>query len=195
MPNKKLGSVVDTRQPTTGLDFEKASDFEKLKWAIAELEKLEKVNIKTCDIRKPINVRLQNRLVKLIGTKPLFKCLLSGIEAKVLWDTGSQVSVIDSDWLSTYAPETELRPISDFLESDEKVEFLAANNTVVPMEGAVILEFKMGHRTFPVPFVVTSAKLGNPIIGFNVMTHAICSGDTEMVISSLREALDGVVGI
>ena len=112
----KIEPVVDARHLTTGIDFEKASDLEKLQWAIAELEKLEKVSVKSCDIRKPVNLRLQNRLVKLIGRKPLFKCLLDGLETKVLWDTGSQVSVVDLDWLSIYAPQAELRPISDFLE-------------------------------------------------------------------------------
>ena len=152
-------------------------------------------NEKCCDIRKPVNSGLQRRLVKLIGTKPLFKCLLDGIETRVLWDTGSQVSVIDMEWLSLYAPDAVLRPINDFLEHDEKIEFLAANNTVVPMKGAVVLQFTLGHRTFPVPFVVTSGALSNPIIGFNVLTHAICSGDTDMVVSSLRESMvDVAVG-
>ena len=85
MPGK-IEPVVDARPSTTGIDFENASDFEKVQWAIAELEKLEKVSVKSCDIRKPVNVGLQNRLVKLIGRKPLFKCLLDGVETKVLWD-------------------------------------------------------------------------------------------------------------
>ena len=192
MSGKKLAPVVGAGHLTTDFN-ENASDYEKLQWAISELEK--RVSIKSCDIRRSVNGILSNRLVKLIGKKPLFKCLLDGTTTKVLWDTGSQVSVIDMEWLSLYAPDAVLRPITDFLEQEEKVEFLAANNTVVPIKGAVVLEFTLGHRKFPVPFVVTSAKLSNPIIGFNVLTHVVCSGDTEMVVSSLREAMDGEVTV
>ena len=187
----KLDPVVDAGQATTDFDFNKSSDAEKLQWAISELEKRVKVD-SVCDIRKPVSSGLQRRLVRLIGAKPLFKCLLDGIESRVLWDTGSQVSVIDLEWLSVFAPDAVLRPINDFLDHDEKVEFLAANNTVLPIQGAVVLEFTMGHKTFPVPFVVTSSSLSNPIIGFNVMTHAICSGETDMVVSSLRESMEEV---
>ena len=167
---------------------------EKLQWAIHVLEEREK-NGKigdSCEIRKPVNSKLQRQLVRLIGTKPLFKCMLDGIESRVLWDTGSQVSVVDMAWLSVFAPDVELLPISDFLENNENVEFLAANNTVVPMLGAVVLEFSMGQKKFPVPFVVTSGSLANPIIGFNVMTHAICSGDADTVVTSLKEAMGDV---
>ena len=186
----KLTPVVDEGQTATGFNS-KASDYEKLQWAIKILETREKSG-KNCDIRKPVSTKLQKQLIRLIGAKPLFKCMLDGVVSNVLWDTGSQVSVIDMDWLSVFAPGVALRPISDFLENEEKVEFLAANNTVVPMLGAVVLEFSMGHNKFPVPFVVTSGKLANPIIGFNVMTHAICSGDSEAVIASLQEAMGNV---
>ena len=68
------------------------SDFEKLCWAINELEK-KHVNVKMCDIRKPVNANMQNRLVKLIGSKPIVKCGLEGVDSDVLLDTGSQVSM------------------------------------------------------------------------------------------------------
>ena len=42
---------------------ENASDFEKLNWAIKELERREKVEVKKIvDIRRPVNAGLTNRL-------------------------------------------------------------------------------------------------------------------------------------
>ena len=74
----KLDPVVDAGQATTDFDFNKSSDAEKLQWAISELEKRVKVD-SVCDIRKPVSSGLQRRLVRLIGAKPLFKCLLDRV--------------------------------------------------------------------------------------------------------------------
>ena len=176
----------------TGFDA-KSSEYEKLIWAISELEKRNKVKI--CNIRKPVNSGLKNRLVKLIGSKPLFLCKLDGEEWKVLWDCGSQVCVVDSDWLCAHAPDAVLQPISDFLDNGEKIEFLAANNTEVPMLGAVVLQFTLGSVTFPVPFVVTSSKIAQPIIGFNVMEHVICMGKPDTIVSSLQKSLGSHIAV
>ena len=73
-----------------------ASNYQKLMWAISELEK---VHVNKCDIRKPVNMNIQNRLVKLIGTKPIVCCQLEGKDTRVLLDTGSQVSMCDSTFL------------------------------------------------------------------------------------------------
>ena len=127
----KLEPVAIAGQTATGFD-DKSSDFEKLQWAIAELTRREKV-VHVCDIRKDVNTNLQNRLVKLIGTKPMFDISLEGVESKALMDTGSQVAMTDDGWLSENAPDAVVRPLSDFLEEGEKIEFLAANNTEVPM--------------------------------------------------------------
>jgi hypothetical protein len=118
----KLKPVVEAGQSMAGFNSN-ASDYEKLQWAICELEK-RVPSEKCCDIRRPVNAGLQKKLVKLIGAKPLFKCQLDGVESRVLWDTGSQVSVIDMEWLSVFAPNVGLRPISDFLESNEKIFWL-----------------------------------------------------------------------
>ena len=176
----------------TGID-EKSSDFEKIQWAIAELTKIEKCkNEHLCDIKKVVNNGLRSRLAKLIGTKPLLLCFLNGVESQVLWDTGSQVCVVDENWLSLFAPDAIVRPISEFLDDGEKIEFLAANNTEVPMKGAVILDFAMGGEKFQIPFVITTGTLANPIIGFNVVEHLVSSGKPDLVVSTLQKALGNV---
>ena len=186
----KLEAVASEGQPATVFD-KNASNFEKLCWAISELEK-KQVNVNMCDIRKPVNAKLQNRLVKLIGTKPIVKCELESKESNVLMDTGSQVSMCDTMWLDEHAPSAELKPVTDFLEENEQVRFLAANNTEVPVIGAVVLNFSLGHCTFPVPFIVTSGSLSQPIIGFNVMEHVIRMGSPDTVVSSLQKAMSNI---
>ena len=170
---------------------DKSSDFEKLQWAIAELSKREETAY-LCDIRKSVNTSMQNKLVKLIGSKPIFKCSLDGVESDVLMDSGSQAACIDDEWLSTNAPNAVVHPLSDFLEQDEKIEFLAANNTEVPVRGAVVLEVVMGSEKFLVPFIVTTGTLVHPIVGFNVIEHLISSGNPDMVIASLQKAMTNV---
>ena len=63
----KLEPVATERLAAT--EFNKdASDFEKLSWACDELQRRINAN-KVCEIRKQDNTGLQNRLIKLIGTK------------------------------------------------------------------------------------------------------------------------------
>ena len=190
--SKKLSSVAPERQTVAGLS-EDASDFEKVQWAISELEKRVRVN-SICDIRKPVNTGLQNHIIKLIGTKPIVSCELEGKKSDALLDSGSQVSMCSSDWLSEHAPEAEIKPVTDFLEEGENVRFLAANNTEVPIDGAVILNFDLGGCGFPVPFVVTGGLMSQPIIGFNVMEHVVRSGNPDTLVSSLHHAMKVSVG-
>ena len=187
----KLDSVALERPRVTGFS-EDASEFEKLQWAISELEK--RVEVKSIDIRKSVNVGLQNRLVKLIGSKPIVSCKLAGKENKALLDTGSQVSMCDEHWLGENAPEAELQPVTDFLDQDENVKFLAANNTEVLIIGAVVLNFTLGQCSFPVPFVVTGGSMNQPIIGFNVLEHIISSGNPDTVVNSLHQAMNVSIG-
>ena len=162
----------------------KSSDYDILCWAISELERREKAK-KCRDVRQRDNIPLQDRLVKLIGRKPLFQCELEGVGSQVLWDTGSMISMIDSEWVRDNCPDVELRPISDFIEDDDNVEFVAANNTKVPMIGCVVLQFAMGSTNFPVPFLVTSSRISQPIVGFNVMEHLVRHGKREEVVDLL----------
>lgn len=52
--------------------------------------------------------RKQEKTAKLVGWKSLVQCNLGGVPTTVLWDTGSQVSMIDMDWKKTYLPDAEI---------------------------------------------------------------------------------------
>ena len=189
----KLDEVVDTGQSATD---DKASEYEILMQCIAELEARKKAKVEA-EVRRKDNIPVQNRLVKLVGSKPLIDCEIGGVKAQVLWDTGSQISTLGVDWVEENFPEAEIRPVSDFLEEGENVKFTAANNTEVPMIGCVVLDFSIGKYSFPVPFLVTESKLARPLIGYNIIKIYIKKAAPEDVISllvgSIRDVDEGKV--
>ena len=189
----KLSSVIDNGQSVTG--EVKALDREGLLRCIAEEEARRAAQIRARvqeDVRRKDNIPLQNRLVKLIGGKPILRCLINEVKSEALHDSGSQICSVDGDWVSENAPEAEIHPISDFLEEGETLKIKAANNIEVPMRGVVCLDFKIGEYTFPVPFLVTETKLDRPIIGYNVMKTFIDTASPEEVVSLLTNSIKDV---
>ena len=55
------------------------------------------------------------RVVGLVRRKCTVKCLLHGIEAEDLWDTGAQVSIISHNWVRQNLPGYDVRDISELL--------------------------------------------------------------------------------
>ena len=184
----KLLGVAEARLHAT--EEGKASEEILIRGAIAELEAREKVK-KKVDLSRKDNVPLRNRIVKLIGSKPLFQCCLSGIDTLVLWDTGSMVSLADMKWVRENFPDLEIRPITDFLEEGEEVRFTAANNTEVPVTGCVVLHFKIGENSFPVPFLITESELSERIVGYNVIENLIKTGRPEDIVNLLINSIRG----
>ena len=74
------------------------------------------------------------------------------------------ISTVSQEWMSKNFPNVDLRPISDFLESGEKVEFATANGTEFPTVGTVVLDFALGENCFPVPFLVANTKMSHPYL-------------------------------
>ena len=168
---------------------DKASEQEILQVCIAELEAQKKLK-KKIDCALKDNVVLRNRLVKLIGNKPLFECVLGGVSGvMVLWDTGSMISLLNLDWVRTTFPGATLLPTSAFLEEEGEVWFSAANNSEMVMVGCVVLPFTLGGRSVDVPFLVTEAELSGPIVGYNVIEHFVKTGKPEDVVSQLATSI------
>ena len=188
MPGK-LGAVVTMGQCTAGND--EASN-NMLDACIAQLEYLEKESRKLVEVRRKDNLSTQNRLVKLIGNKPLFDCLLDNVSARVLWDTGSMISLLNLAWVKANFPEAIIQPISEFLDEKGEVRFIAANKTELVMVGCVVLNFSIGENSFPVPFLVTETELSQPIVGYNVIEHFIKTGNPDDVINRLVNSVRSV---
>ena len=115
----------------------------------------------------------QNNLVELIGEKPLIKFIIHDKGYDGLFDTGSMVSLISADWLKVQFPDQKLYPVNEFTNHNEVISLRAANNSEMKLEGIAMLDFKLPSLNFMVttPFLVTTAALNYPIIGFNLIKH------------------------
>ena len=109
-------------------------------------------------------------IVRLVGDRPLVQVCLGGVSVKGLWDTGSQISMISKMFLNDFLPNVKLHTVQEFL-GGKKLSISAANNSQVPIEGIVLIDFVLDGVKFPVPFLVTQGNMDNPIIGSNVMKH------------------------
>ena len=112
------------------------------------------------------------KVAKLIGEKCEINCLLDGIDTKALLDSGAQVSVLSRSFLAEQCPDTKVRNVKELL-GDQNLELLAVNNLSVPYEGFVEITLtlvgKKDNFSIRVPFLVTSAKIDQTFIGFNVI--------------------------
>lgn len=137
--------------------------------------------------------------VPLIGKKSLLKCFISGYAATVLFDTGSQVSIIDRSWRERFIPSYPVRPLDELLDAGDSFRLYAVNGQSIPYDGWVELTVNLPGNDNPdlavqVPFLVSQLPLPQPIMGSNVLDEMISgpqsSAETHaMVISLLQKAL------
>ena len=165
----------------------KSEDHRILCLSIQQLEELENSK-RVCSVREPNQVPANNKLVGLIGEKPLIECVIGGkVVTRALWDTGAMVSMITKRWLAEHFPNEKLLAISEFLEGDD-LHLYTANNSVLAVEGVVVLTFGLGSASVTVPFVVSGDELSQPIIGYNVIKRLIQT-DRESIPSALVDSI------
>lgn len=104
------------------------------------------------------------------------------------------VSIVQKTWLAQNLPDSDIRPLSEFIDTNESLTLVAANGTEVNVEGVVVLMFKLisSDSYIEVPFLVTQQPIGNPIIiGFNVIQHLIKTENptTQSWIQTLKTAI------
>ncbi len=73
-------------------------------------------------------------------------CYLLSTEKKTeaLWDTGSQVCIIDEEWKAKYAPEVTLRNISEATEAPDSLRLVAANGAKHAIQWMGGVDFQAG---------------------------------------------------
>jgi len=91
----------------------------------------------------PCQVNQHSAITSLVGKQCLVTCYLQGKKTEALWDTGSQVCIIDEKWKTKHAPEVTLRNISEATEAPDSLRLVAANGTNMPYSGWVELTFKL----------------------------------------------------
>lgn len=137
-----------------------------------------------CSLRVPLTGK-QRQMAKLVGKRCLVCASLGGVDTAILWDTGSQVSIVGTNWRKKHLPDAEVRPVKELLE-EGALELLAANGTSIPYEGWIETEFSlsknavagMSDRPVQVPILVASGDIERPIIGFNVIEELALRSDT-----------------
>ena len=109
----------------------------------------------------------------------MINCKLNGKETSALWDTGSQISIISSDFLKRHFPYMQSKSLEEILETS-LVELHAVNNSPIPYSGFVELGFELtaSHESdnsllLNVPFLISDCTIANPIIGYNVIEEII----------------------
>ena len=128
----------------------------------------------------------QQQAAKLVGKRCLVRAFLGGVDTTVLWDTGSQVSIVGDSWKRKYLPDVEVRPVEELMDEKE-LDLSAANGTAIPYEGWMGIEFTlsknavsgMSDKPVLVPILVASGDLERPIIGFNVIEELAMANDTS----------------
>ncbi|XP_078798076.1 uncharacterized protein LOC111946953 isoform X1 [Oryzias latipes] len=124
----------------------------------------------------------RSQLLNLIGKKYVISCSLNDVETKALWDTGSQVCLINETWRQRNMPNTTVRDLIELVGPD-MLDGRAVNQTPIPFSGWVEVTFKLPTDTCSkiellVPVLVASGVgvAEQPIIGFNVIEQVLKMG-------------------
>ena len=140
--------------------------------------------------QKPLTFTCQNTItckVPLVGKKSQLKCLIGGYPATVLFDSGSQVSIIDQEWTNTHIPNYTVRPLSELLE--EELGVYAVTGHAVPYSGWVELTVNLAgnddpNLTIQAPFLDSQLPLPQPLLGASVLEEIIRRKDQSQRLSA-----------
>lgn len=160
--------------------------------AIQSIEKLEQEkrdrNHKDLEFRNKLPSKLNKEIVRLVGERPLLDVRLDNIVCKCLWDTGSMVSVISKIFLAETFPNKVVYSVEEFL-GEKSLSLSAANNTEVPVEGVVLLDFGGDEYMFQIPFLVTKENIAHTILGYNAIEYLVLNLNEECKVPALMKIL------
>lgn len=142
-------------------------------------------------------IKKQAKMAPLVGKKHVIDCFIQGQSVQALWDSGSQVTIIDELWKEVHLPDTRLRDISEILDITEALDIVAANGQNMPYAGWVEITFRLASEGAPtteviVPTLVMKGGIAQPIIGSNVI-GLILDGELKQLNTIDREQLSETV--
>ena len=107
-------------------------------------------------------------MTQLIGERCTIQCEIADRKMEVLWDTGSQVSLISAEKLKEIDEDVKVHALSSLLETKVTLEGVSGNS--IPYIGYVNLKLKLDReKEILAPFLVTKDEIAYPIIGSNVI--------------------------
>lgn len=149
-----------------------------------------------------ITSKHHSKLLNLIGKRCYVNCKINNIPVYALWDTGSQVSIINEGWRQQFLPHAVLRSFEELLRPGV-LYGKAANETEIPLSGWVEVTFRLtsshdNTKQILVPLVVSEDDkvAEKPIIGYNVIEEIFKETSAEGkksipgFVDVLRTALD-----
>nr|XP_029131621.1 uncharacterized protein LOC109976004 isoform X2 [Labrus bergylta]XP_029131685.1 uncharacterized protein LOC109976275 isoform X2 [Labrus bergylta]XP_029131751.1 uncharacterized protein LOC109976603 isoform X2 [Labrus bergylta]XP_029132059.1 uncharacterized protein LOC109978500 isoform X2 [Labrus bergylta]XP_029138609.1 uncharacterized protein LOC110004405 isoform X2 [Labrus bergylta] len=142
--------------------------------------------------------RKQAKVAPLVGKKYVIDCYIQHERVQALWDSGSQVTIMDEQWKQEHVPDLRLRDISEILDSADTLDIVAANGENIPYAGWVKITFRLapGEAVTTEVIVPTLVMKGNnlfrPIIGSNVI-DLIINSESKQSSSNNRERLSHAV--
>ena len=148
--------------------------------SVGELQEIEDSKLyRNKSVRQmQVDGKMQTKMLRLVGAKPMLQCLLDEKSFKVFWHTGSMVRMVSRRWLAKHFPDKTIIDVTEFL--GQKLSVMAANKTVINFDGVVILNFSLGDgEGFLVPVLVSSGEMSEPIVGYNVIEHLVVKGTEE----------------
>ncbi|KAK2855024.1 hypothetical protein Q7C36_006893 [Tachysurus vachellii] len=134
-------------------------------------------------------VNQHSSVTSLVGRQCLVECYLQGQRFQALWDTGSQVCVIDEAWKEEYLPEVPLRDVSNILEAPNTLNLVAANGIDLPYTGYVEVTFRSSSQSLH----QAELNLSHPIIGFNVIEQIVSSIEQAQPTTKINKILERTV--
>ncbi|KAG7478880.1 hypothetical protein JOB18_011456 [Solea senegalensis] len=133
------------------------------------------------------------REFKISGKRCIVECYIQGHKTHALWDTGSQVCIIDEKWKKRHLPREKLRDVSEFLDTPDDLKITAANGQSMPYKG--FIEVTCGLATpganpteLVVPMLVMEGgRLSQPILGYNVIEQIVKTCTAEQLDAAREE--------
>ena len=120
-----------------------------------------------------LSVKDEAKLASLVGESCLIDCQLNGQVTSLLLDTGAQVSIIDIEDLKNYHSNTVVRSLDEILDDCDSFRVQWGNTADIPFTGWGDMIVTIGEESNwgseHVPFLVTTEKLQQPILGFNAI--------------------------
>ena len=120
-----------------------------------------------------LSVKDEAKVPSLVGESCLINCQLNGQVTSLLLDTGAQVSIIDIEGLKNYHSNTVVRSLDEILDDCDSFRVQWGNTADIPITGWGDMIVTIGEESnwgsVHVPFLVTTEKLQQPILGFNAI--------------------------
>ena len=113
------------------------------------------------------------KVAKFVEEKCMLQCSLNNIVMPVLMNTRVQVSIIEKRVLEERFTDNKMKPVEGLLDDGDNFRVHCGNSHDIPFRAFVKLPITLGEDQYlqklNVPFLVTTKRLNENILGFNAI--------------------------